>query len=381
MSRARAELELVYLLAGCDARRLELRPTARSLLSRTDYDWLARALAERRLLPLIGSRAIEAGPDLVPESFRAMVHTARAATRAHGLAVEAATRRVIGLLAEAGIRALPLKGPLLAQDAHGDVGLRATHDVDVLVAAPELERAARLLQAAGFSAPTGSIGPGGLPPLHFELRHATLPPVELHWRVHWYEHAFSERLLAHATVASDGLPRAEPVDLVASLLLYFARDGFHGVRLASDIAAWWDREGTRLPPRFLEAHAQHYPGIAPALGAAALAVARLTGVPAVDWLGDAAAAIQRRRRLQTAARLAEWRQLGDRDQLKANISLVGGLVSPAGSLREFARRELTLPGEGATAGAAHAAKLSARYLFALWRVRGGRSWAGPPAGV
>ena len=381
MSRARGELELVYLLAGCEARRSALRPAARSLLARTDYDWLAEALAERRLLPLIGSRAIEAGAELVPGSFRATVRTAVATTRAHGLAVEAATRRVVALLADAGIRALPLKGPLLAEAAHGDIGLRATHDIDVLVGPRDLNRAAELLKAAGFSAPAGPVGRDGLPALHFELHHDTLPPVELHWRVHWYEHAFSEQLLARATIGPDGLPRARPADLVASLLLYFARDGFHGVRLAADIAGWWDRHGAELPPHFLEGHVQRYPGIAPALAAAALAAERVAGAPAVEWLGDGAARIGRSRRVQLAARLAEWRQLGERDQLKANMSLVGGLVSPPGALGEFARRELTLPGQGAAAGTAHAAKLTARYLFALWRVRGGRSWASPPAGI
>ncbi len=375
-SRARDELALAYLLAGSEARRDALRPEARSLLARTDFEWLAGALADRRLLPLIGSRAIEAGGEIVPESFRTTVQAARAATRAHGLAVESATRRVVGLLAEAGIRALRLKGPQLAEEAHGDIGLRATHDIDVLVAAADLQPAARALQAAGFSEPVGRLGREGLPDLHLELHHDALPRVELHWRVHWDERAFSSQMLARATEGADGMLRAQPDDLAASLLLFYARDGFHGVRMAADIAAWWDRHGAALPPRLLEEHARRHPELQPSLTAAATAAQRLTGVPALLWLGTEVA---RSRRVDVAARLADWSQEGDRDQLAANIVFAGALLGPRGSGARFARRELSLPGAGPAASAAHAAKLCARFAFALWRLRGGRNWIDLPS--
>jgi hypothetical protein len=64
--------------------------------------------------------------------------------------------------------------------------------------------------------------------------------------------------------------------------------------------------------------------------------------------------------------------------MSANISLVGALLRPPGSLREFARREFLPPGSPPAATAIRAAKVSARYGLALWTVRGGRAWAETP---
>jgi hypothetical protein len=278
---------------------------------------------------------------------------------------------VAGSLATAGIRALPLKGAVLAVEAHGDLGLRETSDIDVLVAPEQLDAAVGVLRDLGYAAPVGVRRANGLPDLHLELHHPTLPSIDLHWRVYWYERAFSVHLLEAAAPGPHGLLRAQPADLVASLLLFHARDGFHGVRVAADLAAWWDRHGSTLPPRFLEGRASHYPDLAPALTAGALAAERLTGVPALSWLGSAAGG---GRRVARATRLADWSQAGDRDQLSANISLVGGLLAPPGSLAEFARRELTLPGEGAAASWVHAAKVIGRYGIAMWKIRGSRAW-------
>ena len=367
-----AALEPIFLLAGCEGRRAQLRGRLREVLARADFEALALGLARRRLLPLIGGRALEAAGDLCPPEFEKAVETARRESRVRGLAIEDATRHAVERLAGAGIRALPLKGPLLAQEAHGDIGLRDTRDVDLLVPRDRLRDAAHLLAEAGVSAPDDPLRDNGLPDLHLALRGPERPTVELHWRVHWYEEEFSADMLAAASPGPDGLLRARRDDLVASLLLYYARDGFHGVRHAADIAAWWDRHGRQLPPGFLEEHARRYPALRPALTAAAGVVERVTGTPAGAWLGAAAVG---GRRVELAERLADWTQAGDRDQLAANISLVDGLLGPSGSGRDFVRREL-VPRSGSPAP--HAAKVVARYLIALWRVRRGRRWSPAP---
>ncbi|MEA2441399.1 MAG: hypothetical protein QOH76_2823 [Thermoleophilaceae bacterium] len=376
MRSSRPRFEIVFLLAGCEARRAELRQHARSALQRADFRALERNLAGRRLLPLIGSRAIEAAPDLIPDSFREAVASARATARARGLAIEVTTARLASALADMGIPALPLKGPLLAAEAHGDLGLRETSDIDLLVPTSRLDDAARVLCAAGYSEPTDVRRPNGLPDLHLELRHESLPSVDLHWRVHWNEHAFSERMLAGARPGTDGLLHARPKDRVASILLFHARDGMHGVRAATDLAAWWDRHGAALPPRFLEGHASSHPELAPPLTAAAISAERLTGVPAVGWLGRSASS---GRRVDVAVRLADWEQAADRDQMSANVMLVGALLGPRGSGREFVRRELVLPRRSRAASAIHTAKVGVRAAIALWKVRGSRMWAKPPA--
>jgi hypothetical protein len=371
--RHEADLEPIFLLAGCAERRARLLPRTRTALARADFEALSRSLARRRLLPLIGGRALECCPDQCPPEFAAAVAQARRAARARGLAVEERTRWAVERLATEGIPALPLKGPLLAAAAHGDLGLRDTRDVDLLVPRSRLAEAVRLLDDGSFRTGDDPLRANGLPDLHLALRADAGPSIELHWRIHWYEDDFSADMLARAEPGRDGLLRARPADLAASLLLYYARDGFHGIRIAADIAAWWDRHGGELEPAFLEAHARRYPELTAALTAAADVVERLTGTPATAWLGAAPA--PRGRRIELAERLGNWSQVGDRDQLAANISLADGLLGPRGSGRDFARRQLR-PREGAAPP--HAVKLLGRYAIALWRVRGGRSWAPLP---
>ncbi|MEA2399508.1 MAG: hypothetical protein QOK25_3064 [Thermoleophilaceae bacterium] len=371
-----AALEPLILLAGCSARRSALTERIRAALSEADFTALAESLARRRLLPLIVTRALEAAGESCPPTFRAAVVAARREARARGLALELETRRLASRLDDHGIPALPLKGPLLAAEAHGDLGLRDTGDVDLLVSRERLAEAARLISGDAFDEPSDPLRENGLPDLHLALRRPDRPAVELHWRVHWYEEAFSEDMLARAEPGPDGLLRAQPDDLAASLLLYYARDGFYGVRMAADLAAWWDRRGGALPPRFLEGHARHYPELGPALTASTVVLERLTGTPAREWLGDAA--VRDHRGVALAERLADWDQAGDRDQLAANISLVDGLLGPRGSGRAFVRRELS-PRTGSTSQ--HAAKVLARYAIALWRVRGGRCWSPLPSAV
>jgi hypothetical protein len=93
----------------------------------------------------------------------------------------------------------------------------------------------------------------GLPLLHFVLVHerGELPPVELHWRVHWYERSFARERLLPPAVDPPGDWRPAPADELAALLLFYARDGFIDLRLASDLGAWWDVHGAELSRELL----------------------------------------------------------------------------------------------------------------------------------
>jgi hypothetical protein len=228
---------------------------------------------------------------------------------------------------------------------------------------------AHMLIERGYAEPGDPLRANGLPDLHLRLEHPTNPAVELHWRVHWYEDEFSDLMLARAEPGDDGLLRAAPADLATSLLLFYARDGFHGVRAAADIAAWSDRHAQA--PGVVEQIARRHPALTPALTAAATAAEHVTGAPALTWLGDAAT---QTRRVALAARLADWRQTGERDQLAANISLADGLLAPRPAGRDVAQRQLT-PRTGTAVP--HAAKMLGRYATALWRVRGARRWSEP----
>ncbi len=315
------------------------------------------------MLELVGTRLLNQDLLRAP-SFAEAVRRAVFKTRAQNLALDATTLSAVRLLAEAGIIALPLKGPRLAQSAFGDIGLRQSADIDLLVPAFALERSVALLRAQGYAAPTDPVGRDGLPHLHYALHQTGAPSIELHWRVHWYEDKFSHDLLARASAGHDGVPAPDEPDLLASLLLFYARDGFHGLRTASVIAALWDNTPIPAGAGALNETADRYPALRPALTAASEVLERFTGVPSSAWLTRSSSS---GRRVSMAGRLATWSGVGNPDQLKAEISLVDGLLAPPGGLPAFLGRQVLATEE--TRWPLHAAKMLGRYSLALARMR------------
>jgi hypothetical protein len=275
---------------------------------------------------------------------------------------------------------------------HGDPGLRPSSDIDLLVDTRDLERAVAGLERSEYRLVDGDLGSGRRPPLHYGLAHdkGWFPPVELHWRVHWYERRFSIALLERSRLGPGDVRRAEAADELAMLLLFFARDGFIGVRYAADIAAWWDACGQSLAPLALDAIAGRHPALRRALTVASIQAERLVGVPARQFI-SVPSTLDVRGRL--ALRLVNWSRRGDRDQVASNRVLVDWLLAPKGGQREFARRFL-LPSADSVVRyeqvpehrrparivwrITHGPKVILRSLYALWCLRGGADWAPIP---
>ena len=230
------EVELALLLVGTRLRRDANVGRLARLAEAADQAALANLLIEQRVLPLAGGRLVRLAPGVVTESFRTRVEAALEHARLRAFGFSALTDRIAQSLEGAGIRAVPLKGPTLAAALHGDEALREYTDIDILVARADLERSAAVLRALGWSyADTGHVEP---PWLHHIMRDpaSSLPEVELHWRIHWYETQFAAALLARARLIN-GRRRLDHLDQLAALLLFYARDGFTGLHFPADIAA------------------------------------------------------------------------------------------------------------------------------------------------
>jgi hypothetical protein len=362
---ASPEAELALLLIGTRARRQRVGGRIADLAAGVDQQALGAALARQRVRSLVGARLLE-----VPTASsrgRIEVYLARARARARGFVT--ATGVLADALGTAGICAVPLKGATLAAELYGDPALREYDDIDILVPRTALDDAARVVAGLGWSVEDAAASDA--PRLHRRLHHpdGRLPVVELHWRIHWYESEFAEGLLRRSRV-DGGVRRLAPGDQFAALLLFYARDGFAGLRYAADIAAWWDQHGDGAVPAALARLMEEYPPLAEPWRAALAAAVPASGLPAAAL---AAGSQPRRRRTAAAARLANWDLRGDSDQINANVTLVDGLLAPRRGLAAFARRRVLRGGR-------HAGKLVLRYAVAWWRVRGRRTWS-PPAAV
>jgi hypothetical protein len=372
------EDQLILLAVGTAERRRSTRERAERLALVVDWPLLVGLLRRRRLLTLLGPRLESLAPDAVGEQFASEVRGALEAGARHGGFLQLAAERVTGALSDAGIRCAMLKGPALSQMLYGDPGRRPSGDIDVLVAREQLHDAVRVARELGYVAPADHVDGRGLPRLHFTMTHprGQLPPVELHWRIHWYEERYAgERLLAPGTRPAPDW-RAAPIDLLAALLLFYARDGFINLRHATDLGACWDAVGDALPAAALSPTIAGYPALAPALQAAAAVAERDVGLPLERLLA------QRRglgARARLAIRLAAPNPHASLTQLYADMSLIDGLLTPPGGLAAFLRRQVIPPREvlreqsskeqqRANTRVGHGARVLARYGLSMARL-------------
>lgn len=342
---------------------------------------LLKLLAEQRLVALLGSRALAAAPDALPSSFRDSVARAVAANRSRGLALDALTGHLVGKLEAAGIPVLALKGPLLARRLHGDEGMRATNDLDLLVERGALSAATEVLEGVGYRVERGLHVSD--PELHLTLRAASgrLTRIDLHWRIHWYEDDFSRDLLARSAPGAGGVREPRPGDELAALLLFYARDGFAGLRLAADVAAFWDTRGEAIQFAAMAAIERDHPALAPALATAASAAERLVGLPAARAFGASP-------KPSRVLRLADWTLSESTRQSRANVHLADILLAGRAGFPAALHRTFLTPARDHAEGPLrplatfdHALRLARRFGLALWRRRNGRSPVPPLPGA
>ena len=385
------EAELALLLAGSRARRERLATRIADLADRTDERALLSFLGVQRIALLGGTRLRRLVPNAVSDRFSSALDEALEAVRRRAMLFATATALVTDTLRDAGIRSVALKGSTLAAELYEDEAIRAYDDIDVLVAAADLDRAVRAVRTVGWTVEHGRPERDELPRLHRTLRdpRAALPELELHWRVHWYEASFAQGMLDRSREV-DGALRPQPIDELAALLLFYARDGFAGLHLAADIAAWWDRYGDPSALDGVAAVAGRHPDLGETWRAS-LAVARgVAGLPT----GRIPPALRpRTRRGVLASRLSNWELRGDPDQIMANVALVDGLLTPPRDLGRFIHRQMLRDEErGSAADAAlssrtdplhdramHFGKQVARHAIAFAGLRRGRAWSPLPA--
>jgi hypothetical protein len=155
--------------------------------------------------------------------------------------------RVLGVLSEAGIPAIPLKGVALAQALYGDPSLRTCVDIDILVPRSMVGRAFDLLRAVGYK---GEFGPGFFANLllHHDIEYALTRNdrgfeymIELHWGVLWggkAEESVTDQLWADAqpaTVFGSPAYALSPEWHILFLAAHAARHQWQGLKWLVDL--------------------------------------------------------------------------------------------------------------------------------------------------
>ena len=163
------------LYSGDAGRRAWVELTRQAPLAELLRDPSLRA---RRLAPLLFA-AVRHQPDLVDEASQTVLRTSylreqnrsKVYLRGCGLALAALERARIPLLV--------FRGAALAEPVYGDPALRHSHDVDILVAADDIDRAAQILSTQEFSLR----GPEQTDSDIVTLAHESGLPIVLHSRL------------------------------------------------------------------------------------------------------------------------------------------------------------------------------------------------------
>ncbi|HYL57482.1 MAG TPA: nucleotidyltransferase family protein, partial [Candidatus Acidoferrales bacterium] len=146
----------------------------------------------------------------------------------------------------AGVRALTFKGPLLAELAYGDVGLRQFSDIDFLIDAHDLAAVAEILTGAGYTSHLDRRD--GLTGGYFQEFEECfngrdgLGAVDVHWTMTPGAYPFAPSEIAvrsratEAVMLGEAVPTLAPDDLFLYLCVHGAKHGWCQLGWICDVA-------------------------------------------------------------------------------------------------------------------------------------------------
>ena len=154
----RRENELLLCCARTEASP-EVAAKIRALAtSDVDWDYLFQLARRHAVIPLLYSQLAREGANFIPPSDLAVLRLHHQQNHARNIILADELVRLISLFNDAGIEAIPYKGPALAVFAYGNLALRRFVDLDVIVRKHDVLRARDLLLADGY-APGKSLTP------------------------------------------------------------------------------------------------------------------------------------------------------------------------------------------------------------------------------
>jgi hypothetical protein len=144
--------EMRLLLACCRKTLGEADPEKIRWLSNNQIDWesFLRLADRHRVYPLVYHNLSRLARNGIPAHILRSLKDRFERNALRALALTAEMVRLVKLLEQNGILALPLKGPPLALQVYGDLALRHSGDLDLLVAAEHVEHAENILRQKGY---------------------------------------------------------------------------------------------------------------------------------------------------------------------------------------------------------------------------------------
>jgi len=223
-------------------------PHSVNLPGRIPWPEIAQLASAEGVASLVRAAVQEARLPLPVETAAALAHDYYLSATASILAAEALAP-ILAAFARAGVLPLLVKGLALAEGLYGNVALRSTTDIDLVVRPEEVPACRRILLDLGYTPVEVELTPGASLAYRSEQLFADPEqrrmPVELHWHLldlpyyqrkvpmAWFwGHARPTQIAGHPVQVLD--PEANLIYLSAHLALHHR---FQGLRWFVDLAA------------------------------------------------------------------------------------------------------------------------------------------------
>jgi Uncharacterised nucleotidyltransferase len=240
------EFDLLCACAGVSPAPERIAYIARAAERETDWRQLLQLAEHHGLLPLV-ARNLAAYGGGFPTEIEQQLRSAYEANARRNLWFASELKRMTDYLHGKELRAVPYKGPVLAESVYGDLALRSFSDLDFLISPADFERAKQALAELGYR-PSVELSPAVE---RFWLRKgyerefdsaASKNLVELQWGVLPYFYAVDlgiDDLLARSVGISVGGREASclcPEDSLLVLCLHAAKHLWTRLIWVCDIA-------------------------------------------------------------------------------------------------------------------------------------------------
>ena len=239
------------LLLACARSRMDSETAEqirRLVAGDLDWDYVIRKADEHFITPLLYNSIVKICPEALPKRVLEELRNRFHSSARRNLFMAGELLRIVDVLRQNGIEALPYKGPMLAATAYDNLALRSFIDLDILINERNILKAKQVLMSAGYEPRTQLTEKQEAAHIRSRaekdivlVRHDGTVSVELHWgvaslflfpldaEVLW--NRLEEVNLGAANVLSLG-----PEDTLLVLCVHGAKHSFQRVQWIADIA-------------------------------------------------------------------------------------------------------------------------------------------------
>lgn len=115
-----------------------------------DWERLIELSIDHNVVPLVYTNLHRYAGERVPSTILDKMYDHVQQSVRHNLVLTGELLRLLDLFATHSIEAIPYKGPVLASEIYGDIGLRETGDLDIFIHKRDFARAKQVMLTAGY---------------------------------------------------------------------------------------------------------------------------------------------------------------------------------------------------------------------------------------